>query len=108
MTYWYISFATDRGFRGATVVEANDAKKALKAANRRGLNPGGEAAILEVPKEAEKAADFQAMINRLVGRDEMIARGGMRQGDLPVEVQAHFEEVAAFICQDCNERQTRG
>lgn len=102
MTYWYISFATDRGFRGATVVEALDAKKALKMANRRGLNPGGEAAILEVPKEDERDASFLPMINRLVGRDEMLTLGHKRIGDLPVEVQASFEETAAFVCQDCN------
>jgi hypothetical protein len=102
MTYWYISFATDDGFRGATVVAGSNPKSALANATLRGLNPGGEAAILEVLPEMEAESDMQAMINRLVGRNEMVERGAKRARDLPQEMQDIFDEEAEMVCADCN------
>lgn len=102
MTYWYISFATDEAFRGATVVAATDAENALATATRLGLNPGGEAAIVEVPPEAEGEPDMQAMINRLLNKGEMIAQGGTRHGDLPEDMQDAFMDAADIVCEDCN------
>lgn len=61
MTHWYISFADDDAFLGGTVVEAESAEAALMEATSRGLNPGGEAAILEVPREVEDLPDFKRM-----------------------------------------------
>lgn len=103
MPYFYISFATDEGFRGATVVKAINAEGAVKEATTRGLNPGGEAAIMEIPPEAESEPQMLAMVNRLVGRDEMIEQqGGQRMGDMPEEMQDAIEGAADFVCDDCN------
>ena len=102
MTHWYISFATDAVFRGATVVEATDAEDAIKVASDRGLNPGGEAAILEIPLAAESKADLVAMKNRLVGKDEMLAMGGKRAADCSEEIQNKFNAQADVVCAGCN------
>lgn len=105
MTYWYLSFALEKargGFRGATVVEARDEMSALATATMRGLNPGGEVAILEVLPEEEDEPDIRQMLNRLVRREEMDAMGGRRHGDLPQYIQDAFEHEARFICEECN------
>jgi len=103
MPYFYISFATDEGFLGATVVRATDADGALSVASEKGLNPGGEAMIVEVPEQAESEPDMLAMIDRLVGKNEMLANGGTRHGDLSPEKRAAIEAAADRVCQSCNE-----
>jgi hypothetical protein len=105
MARWYISFATSTGtggFRGATVVEADDEKSALAAATLRGLNPGGEAAILFVPPESWDAPGLAAMLNRLVGREEMFAMGAVRRADVPQKMRNRFDREATFVCSCCN------
>jgi len=102
MSYFYLSFATDAGFLGATVVEARDAEDAIAVATALGLNPGGEAAIFEVPPEALDEPDLKALIGRLASREEMIAQGGQRLGDLPGDIQDDIRAVAARVCADCN------
>lgn len=104
MTFWYLSFAEDRpgGFLGSTVVEGRTAEEAYFVATLLGLNPGGEVAILEIPREGENEPDMLAMKNRLIGREEAIALGGKRVGDLPEEVQEIWEAEAEIICDDCN------
>jgi hypothetical protein len=91
MTLWYLSFATDAGFRGATVVEAADAQHALRLTVERGLNPGGQVAILQVPADRELAPDIVAIRDRLATRDEMMALQGIRLGDLPKNMRSRFE-----------------
>ncbi len=98
---WYISFVGDDGFRGATVVEASSPEDALAAATERGLNPGGEAAIVPVP--VPTPPDALRYLNRLVGKDELIADGGARHGDLPEEKRALFDHLVTKVCADCNE-----
>jgi hypothetical protein len=109
--YFYISFAADDGFRGATVVKGRSAEDALKEATRRGLNPGGEAAILAFPPgAAERESDlrsasarpWRSMINRLVGKEELIAAGAKRVGDLPGQLKSRWEREAEIVCNDCN------
>lgn len=106
MTWWYISFAMDKedgGFRGATVVEADNAVDVLTQATMLGLNPGGGAAILEIPKDAEREPDILAMRNKLLNREQMLAQGAKRHGDLPKHTQRTFEHLATHICSVCNE-----
>jgi hypothetical protein len=102
MPLWYISFATDQGFRGATVVEADDAPHALTVATQRGLNPGGEAAIFAIPPEGESEPDLFAIRDRLADKAEMMSLQGKRLGDLPEEMQSRVEASAEFACEDCN------
>lgn len=103
MSYFYISFASEeRGFLGATVVKAADPKRALRTASRLGLNPGGEAAIFRWPPEDEGNTEMRSMLNRLVGKEELLAGGGKRKADLSEEMQERFDHEAAFVCEMCN------
>lgn len=100
MPLWYISFAGEEGFRGATVVEAQWAASALAEATQRGTNPGGEAKILEVPPRHEEEA--RRYLNRLVPEAELIADGGTKQKDMPPDIAEAFDEETTTICQSCN------
>jgi hypothetical protein len=102
VTYFFISFATHDGFLGATIVRADDAQDALVEASFRGLNPGGEAMILEAPPEVEDAPDFKILLNRLASKSEMIAHGGRRKGDLESGLKEAIEDAAEFVCAECN------
>lgn len=100
MPLFYLSFARTRaegGFLGATVIEGRDAKDAHANATLRGLNPGGFVAILEVPKHLEEESDFAAYRNRLVGREEVLARGGNRLGDIPKPMRDRFRAAAMIV-----------
>ena len=101
---WYISFATDEGFRGATVVEALSAEDALATATERGLNPGGQAAILQAPTPTPP--DLLSYLNRLVGKEELLRDGGSRHGDLSEEEQEAIESHATAACEHCNSSPT--
>lgn len=102
MTLWYISFATDEGFRGGTVVEADNSEHALIVATNRGLNPGGEAAIIKVSPNEEHAPDIQAMMNRLASAEELLAMGGKKHEDCPDHIQDAFERHADVVCEKHN------
>jgi hypothetical protein len=98
VSYWYISFSSEDEFLGATVVQAANAEAALLEASARNLNPGGQAAIAEVPTEAESDPDMLATINRLLSRDELMAQGAGRHGDLGDE-QESFVAAATTVRQ---------
>lgn len=100
MGLWYISFADEDGFRGATVVEAFSSQAALAVASERGLNPGGQAGILPVPEPMPPLA--LSYLNRLVGEDELIRNGAKKHQDLPPERQNWFDRNADYICADHN------
>lgn len=104
MPLFYISFATDEGFRGATVVEANTETGALRRATELKLNPGGQAAILEIPENfpARSMAEMLSYKDRLVGKEELLRNGAIRKGDLPEDVQDRVEDAATVVCEDCN------
>lgn len=102
MRYFYISFATGAGFLGATIVKADDAQDALVEASFRGLNPGGEAMIIEVPDRIEAEPDFKMLFNRLASRAELAASGARRKADLPPALNETIEDAAEFVCADCN------
>lgn len=102
MSFFYISFAGDEGFRGATVVAERNVERALRKTWRLGINPGGEAAFIELPQEAENSPEVMEevtrMLNRLVPKEEVLAYGGARMLDQPQEMQDKFESDATFVC----------
>jgi hypothetical protein len=102
MAYWYISFANTQGFRGATVVKAISANSALAEATRRGLNPGGEAAILQIPKHQENESDVIAMTNRLLTVRRMEALGAKPVLQMPPAIQNAFDADAEKVCAQLN------
>lgn len=99
MTLFYISFATDAGFRGATVVRAENEQDALVEASFRGLNPGGEALILGIPESEANNPDMVSMLNRLVGADEMRAQGASKLRDQPLAIRERAQHEATFVCE---------
>jgi hypothetical protein len=97
MKLFYISFATDTEFLGATVLESHDELSVLAEATKHNLNPGGQAAILELPYEALLAPDVKIMQGRLVSKEEMLANGAVRHGDMSDDMQTKFENVAVVL-----------
>jgi len=79
MTYWYIAFYDASGTLGGTVVEANDSDHAVVVAKEKGLHPGGEAAVIEVPAQAQNAPDIVALIDRFADFGELNDRGALRR-----------------------------
>jgi hypothetical protein len=75
MSLYYISFATNEGFRGATVVDADSQSSAIEETIRLGINPGGEAAILALPSGMTPAdrAEMLSYKDRLVTKEELLA-----------------------------------
>lgn len=98
---FYISYANDK-FLGCTVVEAVSPEDALEEATKRGLNPGGEAAILGVPVSEYNNPEMLSLENRLVGKEEMMAQGAHRYGDLSDENKEKFNEAVISVCEECN------
>jgi len=91
LSLWYISFASDAGPIGVTVVRATSAEDAFMVATKQGLNPGGEAAIVKVlPKGAK---DAMMWLDRLVSPEEVLAFGGHR---------CEAPQGATIVCGSCN------
>lgn len=47
MNIYYISFSIDEKFAGACVINGVDEKDALQRSHQAGINPGGEALIID-------------------------------------------------------------
>lgn len=99
MKLFYISYATDENFLGATVLESNDHISVLKEATKHGLNPGGQAAVFELPYEALEAPDIRMMQGKLVSKEELLSMGGIRHGDLDENTQNKFEAHSMVVDQ---------
>ncbi len=69
---WYLSFADERGFLGAAIVQAQGITTATMRAHRLGINPGGQVAAYEVPSEVEIQP---GMMDRLLNREEAESLG---------------------------------
>lgn len=95
MTWFYISFADRAGFRGGTVVEANDDGDAVHVATARKLNPGGEAMVVQVPADKIDAPDIVGLRYRLADKTELLGGGGF--------VAPHRH--GAIVCEQCNEEE---
>lgn len=103
MSWFYISFATETKFLGATVLQANDPQHAVQVATSRHHNPGGEAAILLIPVDPATQPDLAFMIDRLASEDELIASGATKAKDLSPELRDALEDHATLICEGCNQ-----
>lgn len=72
--WWWLSFRDKRSFLGACAVEADSDKAALREATKRGLNPGGEVLIIDIPDSRKE--DFDKHFpperrNRLLTREDL-------------------------------------
>jgi hypothetical protein len=104
MPDFFISFANQSGFLGATVVSAPSQLDALDEATRRGFNPGGEAAILPMPPimTPKDINEMDSYRNRLVSKQELLSNGAKRVGDIPEYAQERFDAYATFVCEEHN------
>lgn len=94
---WYISFASETGFLGATVVEADSPPAALEEATRLGINPGGEAAIWWLAERDDGTIpDIAKFRDRLVWRDECEATGGKLLSDLSPD-ELDMADAASYV-----------
>lgn len=91
MRLFYISFASETVFLGATCVRAESELDAVRRTWSMGINPGGEAMICEVPVEAESAPDIVCCLNRLATEAEMRAMGAVAFHELPPDEQSALE-----------------
>ena len=110
MADWYLSFATDDGFRGAAYVgPAETPEEALALASS--FNPGGDVMVLAIPAELSSQIlnsermrlltfdDLTRIDQRICGQDAK----PRRLGDLPQDLQDDVDRLADHICQPCND-----
>ncbi len=97
MDLYYISFATETEFLGATVVEAVSERNALEIATNNNLNPGGQAAILLVPESCYDKPDVYLLKYKLFNKKQMNELGAKRHGDLPEETRDILESNSIVI-----------
>lgn len=67
---FYISFATDTEFLGAVIVRALGTATALAVSHALGINPGGGAAIIEIPGHVTIDGKWR---DRLLSREDIAA-----------------------------------
>jgi hypothetical protein len=86
------------------VIDAIDEFDAVAITHVLKINPGGEAAILEMPEgmNASEHAEMLSYKDRLVTKEELVANGAKRMADLPEYMQDRFEEEAVKICDECS------
>lgn len=76
MSWWWLSFVDpDRPegdqYLGAVLLKADDVAHALFCSHEKGLNPGGEIAMFEIPKEFEYRIEVNMnLTHRLLTREE--------------------------------------
>lgn len=107
----YCSCVGEEGFRGAFIVKAKDLRRAVKAANRLGINPGGEIMGVVVPADIAAHPATRKYVGRLLTREEISKhdfemgsdKGPRRLGDLPEKTKAAVIDDAEFICQHHNQ-----
>jgi hypothetical protein len=108
MLYW-ISFCGDSGFLGVAIVEGRSMIGAVEESNRRGINPGGEVAVFEIPS-LEYQNQARPYCNRLLQREELarifgpLSTGAAVTNDM---LEAAGPERSAIVCQKCNESNCR-
>lgn len=67
VSWWYLSYCDDDGFRGCCVVKASDMLSATMASIIIGINPGGE--VLGAEMTDEHAAPFPKDV--LISKEEL-------------------------------------
>jgi ABC-type proline/glycine betaine transport system ATPase subunit len=110
MSLMYCSCVGEEGFRGAFIVKAKDLRRAVKVANRLGINPGGEIMGVDVPDDIAAHPATKKYMNRLLTREEIAKhdfemgsdKGPKRLGDLPCGVKEAVIDDAEFLCQHHN------
>lgn len=95
--HFYISFADTKRFYGATVVVADNTDDAMLKASLNGLNPGVDAAIVEIPPEYIGEPDVQPFIGKLLSEEDCRRLGCIKHGDLTEDEKKAVEDDMTWI-----------
>ncbi len=71
--YWWLSFATDEGFRGVVILRARSMEEAVTISHRLKLNPGGQVAGFPMPASVVPPLSH---VGRLLSKAELNSLGG--------------------------------
>jgi hypothetical protein len=93
MNWFYLSFASKTEFLGACVVEAADARDAVRVARERGINPGGEIFILPTPGNVQGPLPAYKLLTRAELGDAASLGELVDAGRLPPEDAAMVAEA---------------
>lgn len=110
MSLLYCSCVGEEGFRGVFIVRATSLRRAVKVANRLGINPGGEIMAIVVPPDIAAHPATRKYVNRLLTKEEVARHdyemgsdhGPRRLGDLPSGVKEAVIDDAQFVCRHHN------
>lgn len=108
---WWVSFsAEDTGNRGLVLTEfGKDEKSVLESLSERGLNPGGQAMMICLPRYGSNL-EVDVQWNKLPKETLITPEEALNYG-----YKAHTQDEsdnarrlvasgkAKFVCQDCNE-----
>lgn len=98
MNYYFISFGTRQGNLGCVVTSAENSVDALNQATKKGLNPGGEAAIWLVDtNEAQKLG-----VDKLISPAQMRELGYFSSKEVAPIEKKRFMNHATIVCESCN------
>lgn len=105
MGLWWLSFAADRGFRGAVLVEAVGPDEALRETIQRGINPGGEVLMDDLTGYEELFPESYR--NRILSKAEIKCHPEWKTSFTEARAPDDYEPDAC-ICEDCNAEKKRG
>ena len=77
-SWWYFSFADDKGFLGGLFIKTHGVITGTIKARQQKMNPGGEVRAMPCPDESKlPPEEFR---NRLLTKEEMLFLGGVQPG----------------------------
>lgn len=68
LSWWYLSYAGETEFLGGLIIQAHGPTEATYLSRHRGISPGGEVLILQVPDDQLPPDEYR---NRLLTRQEL-------------------------------------
>lgn len=101
-TFW-ISFASDAGFRGVIITEAPSEADAMAKINQLAINPGGEAVFFDmaaVPGGIAETRRFKQ--DTLISAEELNSLGYRRGSEIAATDYDKAMSHSTVLCQDCN------
>ncbi len=93
--WFYLSFAENKKWNGAVVVEAESVKEAASKAWQLGINPGGEVLAFEILEGIDQIFPPKKR-NRLLSKDDI--PNPKRIGDMGPEEREEFEKSIKHDC----------
>lgn len=98
-TYW-LSFVVNHRNAGCCMVDAKNPTAALARATELGINPGGEVAITQLPRNAEDLFNWPK--DTLIPREKLVARGYQPVAKGPTGAKVPLPKGTQVVCEDCN------